>query len=139
MRSSIACSMCIRILLNFDTPLPWVLPKCLWERDDLDSFWGSARGYLRVLVPLADIASFTGLQYWLMQPVYMNILQIHAFCNTHDISWGTKNLDKNGQGQGSDYKHTFRKGHLNSAQQKKESKAFWDARLKVSSLCQSIL
>lgn len=80
---------------------------------------------------LQELIDCVGLQYWLMQPVYMNILQIHAFCNTHDISWGTKNLDKSGAGQGQDYKHTMKKGHLNSAQQKKESKAFWDARLKV--------
>lgn len=30
------------------------------------------------------------LQYILMSPSYTNILNIYAFCNTHDVSWGTK-------------------------------------------------
>jgi len=27
-------------------------------------------------------------------PTYLNILNVYAFCNTHDISWGTKGDDK---------------------------------------------
>lgn len=34
-----------------------------------------------------------GVQYWLMQPIFYNVLQMNAFCNTDDITWGTKNLD----------------------------------------------
>jgi chitin synthase len=30
------------------------------------------------------------LQYMLLLPSFINILSIYAFCNTHDISWGTK-------------------------------------------------
>jgi chitin synthase len=30
------------------------------------------------------------LQYLLMTPTYINILNVYAFCNTHDITWGTK-------------------------------------------------
>jgi chitin synthase len=30
------------------------------------------------------------IQYLLMTPTYINILNVYAFCNTHDISWGTK-------------------------------------------------
>jgi len=37
-----------------------------------------------------------GFQYWVMQPVFYNMLQVNAFCNADDISWGTKNLDKSG-------------------------------------------
>jgi len=34
---------------------------------------------------------FTSLiQYLLMTPSYINILNVYAFCNTHDITWGTK-------------------------------------------------
>src|SRR5205814_6548878 len=30
------------------------------------------------------------IQYLLMTPSYINILNVYAFCNTHDITWGTK-------------------------------------------------
>lgn len=30
------------------------------------------------------------LQYTLLSPSYTNILNVYAFCNTHDVSWGTK-------------------------------------------------
>ena len=29
-------------------------------------------------------------QYFLMLPSYICTLQVYAFCNTHDVSWGTK-------------------------------------------------
>jgi hypothetical protein len=34
------------------------------------------------------ITSFA--QYLLLLPSYVNILLIYAFCNLHDVSWGTK-------------------------------------------------
>ncbi|RIB03138.1 hypothetical protein C2G38_1881246, partial [Gigaspora rosea] len=30
------------------------------------------------------------IQYILLLPSYVNILMIYSFCNTHDVSWGTK-------------------------------------------------
>ncbi|KAA8913444.1 hypothetical protein TRICI_003204 [Trichomonascus ciferrii] len=30
------------------------------------------------------------LQYLLVSPAYINVLNVYAFCNIHDISWGTK-------------------------------------------------
>ncbi|RIB05068.1 glycosyltransferase family 2 protein [Gigaspora rosea] len=30
------------------------------------------------------------VQYTLLIPFYVNILMVYAFCNTHDVSWGTK-------------------------------------------------
>lgn len=33
-------------------------------------------------------------QYMLLTPTYTNILNVYAFCNTHDVSWGTKGDDK---------------------------------------------
>ncbi|ORX91530.1 glycosyltransferase family 2 protein [Basidiobolus meristosporus CBS 931.73] len=30
------------------------------------------------------------IQYMLIFPSYVNILMVYAFCNTHDVSWGTK-------------------------------------------------
>lgn len=35
----------------------------------------------------------TFVQYTFLQPTYVNVFQIFAFCNTHDLSWGTKGLD----------------------------------------------
>ena len=32
------------------------------------------------------------LSYLFMTPTYINMLTIYAYCNTHDISWGTKGL-----------------------------------------------
>lgn len=34
------------------------------------------------------------IQYLLLTPTYTNILNVYAFCNTHDITWGTKGDDK---------------------------------------------
>lgn len=39
----------------------------------------------------ADILQF--VQYLLLSPSYINVLNVYAFCNTHDISWGTKGPD----------------------------------------------
>ncbi|CAG8607125.1 10905_t:CDS:2 [Gigaspora rosea] len=33
------------------------------------------------------------IQYILLVPVYVNILNIYAFCNIHDVSWGTREED----------------------------------------------
>jgi chitin synthase len=42
--------------------------------------------------PWHMITSF--IQYLLLSPAYINVLNVYAFCNTHDISWGTKGDDK---------------------------------------------
>lgn len=34
------------------------------------------------------------VQYMLLTPTYINVLNVYAFCNTHDITWGTKGDDK---------------------------------------------
>lgn len=34
------------------------------------------------------------IQYVLLTPTYVNVLNVYAFCNTHDVSWGTKGDDK---------------------------------------------
>jgi len=43
---------------------------------------------LIALDPLHLITSF--VQYVLLAPTYINILNVYAFCNLHDFSWGTK-------------------------------------------------
>src|SRR6266498_680566 len=41
------------------------------------------------------------VQYTLLIPFYVNILMVYAFCNTHDVSWGTKGDNGNtGGGNG---------------------------------------
>ncbi|KAI9355312.1 chitin synthase-domain-containing protein [Zopfochytrium polystomum] len=32
------------------------------------------------------------LQYLLMVPTFVNIIMVYAFCNLHDVSWGTKGI-----------------------------------------------
>jgi chitin synthase len=50
------------------------------------------------LEPWHMITSF--VQYLLLLPAFVNILMVYAFCNTHDVSWGTKgdNQPKNDLG-----------------------------------------
>ena len=36
------------------------------------------------------VSIYSSIQYILLSPSYTNILNIYAFCNTHDVSWGTK-------------------------------------------------
>jgi chitin synthase len=33
------------------------------------------------------------IQYLLLTPTYINILNVYAMCNTHDLSWGTKGAE----------------------------------------------
>ncbi|KAI1085017.1 glycosyltransferase family 2 protein [Whalleya microplaca] len=47
---------------------------------------------LMMFDPWHMITSF--VQYMLLTPTYVNVLNVYAFCNTHDISWGTKGDDK---------------------------------------------
>ncbi|KAF9391336.1 Chitin synthase, class 2 [Podila verticillata] len=42
--------------------------------------------------PWHMITSF--LSYLFLLPAYVNILMVYAFCNTHDVSWGTKGDNK---------------------------------------------
>jgi chitin synthase len=28
-------------------------------------------------------------QYLLLQPFWVNVMQVYAMCNTHDVTWGT--------------------------------------------------
>ena len=44
--------------------------------------------------PVANKTPPQFIQYLLLTPTYVNILNVYAFCNTHDITWGTKGDDK---------------------------------------------
>ncbi|KAI9151149.1 hypothetical protein H9P43_009764 [Blastocladiella emersonii ATCC 22665] len=41
---------------------------------------------------------FNLIQYSLLTPTYVNVLQIYAFCNISDLSWGTKGASDAGHG-----------------------------------------
>jgi chitin synthase len=34
------------------------------------------------------------IQYMLLAPSFINVINVYAFCNLHDVSWGTKGSDK---------------------------------------------
>ncbi|KAF4977789.1 hypothetical protein FZEAL_5755 [Fusarium zealandicum] len=46
---------------------------------------------LIMLDPWHMVTSFA--QYMLLTPTFTNVLNVYAFCNTHDVSWGTKGDD----------------------------------------------
>ncbi|GMM27728.1 chitin synthase [Martiniozyma asiatica (nom. inval.)] len=50
-------------------------------------------------------------QYFLMLSSYTCLLQIYAFCNTHDVSWGTKGDSEMVKSLGSAIIETDEKGH----------------------------
>lgn len=39
------------------------------------------------------------LQYLLVSPTYVNVLNIYAFCNLHDVSWGNREEDTESAGE----------------------------------------
>ncbi|KAF1813741.1 hypothetical protein P152DRAFT_290094 [Eremomyces bilateralis CBS 781.70] len=79
------------------------------EMDDLGSFFSQDSAGV-ILIALAAtfglwfLASFLYLDPWhmftsfpqamLLMPSYVNILNVYAFSNWHDVSWGTKGADK---------------------------------------------
>jgi chitin synthase len=44
------------------------------------------------ILPFTVVTSFP--QYIIIAPSFINILNVYAFCNLHDVSWGTKGSDK---------------------------------------------
>lgn len=56
------------------------------------------------------------IQYLLLLPSYINILNVYAFCNSHDVSWGTK-----GDNSGSRITQKMVKGNENWINQNKNS------------------
>jgi chitin synthase len=66
------------------------------------SFGLSTGSYFIAALAHGDLFSVasTFFQYLYMLPTFVNILMIFAFCNTHDLSWGTKGLDGTAQAHG---------------------------------------
>jgi len=59
-------------------------------------------------------------QYMLMLPSFVNILIIYAFCNTHDLSWGTKGIDSAHGVQGDGENGSKKKRKLSAASEKQQ-------------------
>ncbi|CAG8784970.1 41338_t:CDS:2, partial [Gigaspora margarita] len=59
--------------------------------DNVPEFISQRRRWLNgsFFTAFYSISKFT-LQYLLLVPSYVNIIMIYAFCNTHDVLWGTK-------------------------------------------------
>ena len=54
---------------------------------------------------LTNQNSFQSIQYLLLSPTYTNVINVYAFCNTHDFTWGTKGdakAEKLGEATGKD-------------------------------------
>lgn len=47
---------------------------------------------LIALDPAHMLTSFA--QYLLLAPSFINVINVYAFCNVHDLTWGTKGADK---------------------------------------------
>ncbi|WFD29765.1 chitin synthase [Malassezia sp. CBS 17886] len=57
--------------------------------------------FLASLLFLEPWHMFTSVvQYMLLSPSFVNVINIYAFCNTHDVSWGTKGYDRRAQDLG---------------------------------------
>lgn len=68
----------------------------LFGNDNFRSIIVALAGTLGVYI-LASIMYFdpwhmltSFVQYTLIAPSFINVLNVYAFCNTHDVSWGTK-------------------------------------------------
>ena len=93
----------------------WLTVKSFIETPfTLHNFWSSlTTGSNATLVLIAALAATFGVylfssllyadpwhmitsfpQYMLIAPSFINILNVYAFCNLHDVSWGTKGSDK---------------------------------------------
>jgi len=71
------------------------------------------------------------VQYLLLSPSYINVLNIYAFCNVHDISWGTKGPDVPPPIEGGDVKTTGGQLSLNVPSDDKDLDEQYEAEMNV--------
>jgi len=100
-----ACSLWLTVQSFIDIPATLIA-----KPSALESFMSFFRGPLGPLVaamistfglylvasllyldPFHMVTSF--VQYLILAPSFINILNVYAFCNLHDVSWGTKGSD----------------------------------------------
>lgn len=44
--------------------------------------------------PPTNVKQSQSFQYFLLSPTYANVINVYAFCNVHDVSWGTRDAPK---------------------------------------------
>ena len=64
------------------------------------------------------------LQYFWMLPTYINVLTIYSFCNTHDLSWGTKGLEDAGSGHGGGGMNDFNDTEVQQGRERSASEIY---------------
>lgn len=83
------------------------------------------------LEPWHMLTSF--LQYLLLAPSYINVMNVYAFSNVHDVSWGTKGSDKVNEDLGVVKSHADNKNEVTVAVpvEQKDINAVYAAELQV--------
>uniref|UniRef100_U9TGW9 Chitin synthase n=1 Tax=Rhizophagus irregularis (strain DAOM 181602 / DAOM 197198 / MUCL 43194) TaxID=747089 RepID=U9TGW9_RHIID len=66
----------------------YILSKSLTQPDVAEGHWDVKTASLLFLEPWHLLSS--SVQYLLLIPFYINVLHVYAFCNIHDVSWGTR-------------------------------------------------
>ncbi|KAF0441305.1 glycosyltransferase family 2 protein [Gigaspora margarita] len=80
--------------LKHDTNIISLLENITFRSTILALFSTYGLYFLASLLMLDPWHMFTCIiQYILLVPFYVNILNIYAFCNVHDVSWGTREED----------------------------------------------
>ena len=93
----------------------WIIVQQLRRRDD-EAFMMGNNVFTNLIVSITSTIGLyfimsimyldpwhmftSALQYFVLLPSYICMLQVYAFCNTHDVTWGTKgdNVMKNDLG-----------------------------------------
>jgi hypothetical protein len=71
------------------------------------------------------------LQYLLIAPSYINVLNVYAFSNVHDVSWGTKGSDKASEELGVVKTDNKNEVEINILTEAKDIDAVYEAELRV--------
>lgn len=109
------CMVVFGVIMFYVTAISFYLAISAFKDTDVDSFsdffssfFSSITGLIVVALAstfgLYIISGFlyldpwhvfhSFLQYLFLMPSFVNILNVYAFCNWHDVSWGTKGADK---------------------------------------------
>lgn len=109
------CVLIFGIIMYYVTAISFYLAISAFQDTDVESFsdfFSSFFSSITGLIVVALASTFglyfisgilyldpwhcfhSFLQYLFLMPSFVNILNVYAFCNWHDVSWGTKGSDK---------------------------------------------